>query len=91
MRPSNSSFVSSHTDPHLCAAVWALELLKRAPSHQFSKWDMGNLGYEGKKVFVLRMIRNDRQHGGRCGACDSQEQSSLKVEKAFSPLLDKKD
>lgn len=62
--PSNSSFVSSHTHPHLCAAVWALELLKRAPSHQFSNWDMSNLGYEGKRVFVLREIRNDNRGAG---------------------------
>lgn len=85
---SNSSFVSSYAHPHLCAAVWALELLKRAPSHQFSNWDMGtNLGYEGKRVFVLREI----SWGGRCCAGDSQEQSGLKVGKAFSPLLGKKD
>lgn len=61
---SNSSFVSSHTHPHLCAAVWALELLKRAPSHKFSKWDMGNLGCEGKRVFVLRAIRSDTMGAG---------------------------
>lgn len=53
------SFVCFHTHPHMYAAVWALELLKRASSHHFSKWDMGNLCYEGKGVFVLRVIRND--------------------------------
>lgn len=62
--PSNTSFVSSHTHPHMCAAVWALELLKRASSHHFSKWGMGNLCYEGKGVFVLRVIRNDNMGAG---------------------------
>lgn len=29
-----------------------------------SKWDIGNLGYELKKVFVLRVIRNDSMGAG---------------------------
>lgn len=62
--PSNSSFVSSNTHLHLCAAGWALELLKREPTYKFSKCDMGNLGYEGKRVFVLRMIRNGNMGAG---------------------------
>lgn len=62
--PSNPSFVSSLMHRCLCAAVWALELLKRAPSHKFPKWDMGNLGCEGKRVFVLRVIRSDNTGAG---------------------------